>query len=332
MLHSLENDCGVILNMYMNCSIASVYIHHHASGLVSKGFLQLIRSSISRNHATFFVTTSSLNDYYKNILTSLGVFILERENIGYDFASLLSIRSKINALPSINRIVVLNSSMLNISSYGFGHDKILDQLASSSDDLLSITSSLERFGFHIQTYHYSISSRFFFSSAFDKLASSYLGSLRDVDDHREYAICNGEAMLAYTAVTNGFSTNQIFPFHRLFHINNIKKLKRIQDRLNNLIQPLLFADCPEGVDPSSFLFHEFLPKKTGMADYNPALMSWLILLLNNYYFIKRELLLPQDDRFIQRVFSINHYFYTIISLLNFKHVDELDLSDLQSWF
>lgn len=315
--------------------IAAIFIHYNQYGIITQGFLKLVRSALKCGFATFFVSTSENLRGYED-LASEGIIILKRENIGYDFGSLLEARRVIllsNKHIHLRRIVVCNNSMLNVGSEGFGFDSVLDQLTSSSEDLVGITESFERKNYHIQTPHFSVSGKFFFSEAFTNFASRYIASLKNTIAQRENAIINGELEMSRVAIEHGFSTKAIFPISMLLGLNSLSSVIDLSEKFRNaLTKEINPLNHPEWLNNlTSDFSREILPLKPGFEDYNPIQACWALLLLKKYFFIKREILeirSQQDMRCLTPPFLL----YSVLELIRPIKFEDSDLLELSANF
>jgi len=312
--------------------VASIFIHYNQYGRISKGFRILVESSLRAGYCTIFVTTSphlaSCQD-----LVDKGAVVLIRENIGYDFGSLIEVRdllSKAIFTARIKRVVVCNNSMMNIGSLGFGSDPILDQLVSASEDLVGITESYERRNYHIQTYHFSLSGAFFFSEYFDKFSTSYRLGTVQASQVRDHAIVNGELELTQLALENNMTTSVLFPINRLLSLESLEKLVILQSRIHSSISKS--ASFSDETSRFAHLLRDILPDALpvtyGLKDYNPVQSCWLILILSGYLFFKREILEIRVENDVKSR-SAHFLFYPILSAAGIDLDHAYDIVDLK---
>lgn len=275
--------------------VTVIFIHYHPREWFAPGFLRLIESAC---HSGFRVVVVS-NSRPSRALTSLrldNLLYVQRSNIGYDFGALRDVRVllKRHGLIADGRYVLMNSSMINIASHGFGADPILDQLTDSScdDDLLSITTSYEGGVYHIQTYFYSMSGRLFGSDAYDEFLEYYWQGLSEKGlSPRDYAIKYGELRFTSWAIKAGFRVNSLF---ENLHLPSNQQYSRMAALGNKLLPCIMHSSEDTSAVKDNFqhliqtLSLEWLPKP-GL-QHNPSQAWWALLISSNFLFIKREVL------------------------------------------
>jgi len=295
-------ETGVIkvLNLHRLASNPSrttvVFIHFHPREWFAPGFLKLIESACSSGYRV--IVASNARPSKASHLLKLGdLAYLQRANIGYDFGALRDVRSLLftHGLLEDGRYVVLNSSLLNIASAGFGADPVLDRLARQEQDadLLGITSSYEKVGYHIQSYYYSASGSLFGSVKFGEWLDAYwrgLGSTRLTP--RNYAIQKGELRFTAWASRSGYKVAALFDHFHLPTTDLYRQVNSLADQLLQLLGPSIqttpLPARPEGPHLLETFRYEWLPRLGFQA--NPTQAWWALLLMNDFHFMKRELL------------------------------------------
>jgi hypothetical protein len=282
--------------------ITVIFIHFHPRELFSPGFRQLIESACASGYRVI-VASNARPSKVAEVLSLGELAYLQRANIGYDFGALRDVRTCLSnhGLMDQNRYLVLNSSMLNVASAGFGSDQVLDHLVSppSNIDLLGVTSSYEEVGYHIQSYFYSLSGSLF---EHDKLARWLDSYWQGIDSTRltarDYAIQKGELRFTPWALRHGFGVEAVFDRFHIPTTEYYHQVNEISDKLVALLGPYVkstpLPSKPEGISILDTFRSECLPR-LGL-QYNPSQAWWPLMLLANFYFIKRELL---ENSFIQ---------------------------------
>jgi len=275
--------------------VTVIFIHYHPREWFAPGFLRLIESAC---HSGFRVVVVS-NSRPSKALPSLSfgnLVYVQRSNIGYDFGALRDVRLLLNShgLASQGRYVLINSSMINIASHGFGSDPILDQLTESRDDndVLAVTTSFESGSTHIQTYFYSMSGHLFGSDAYDKFLEFYWQGLSESHTSpRDYAIKYGELRFTSWAVKAGYRVNSIFDQYHLPSSQQYSQMAALGQKLFYCI----LDSCEDASTAKANFEHliqtfslEWLPKP-GL-QHNPSQAWWALLLASNFLFVKREVL------------------------------------------
>lgn len=273
-----------------------VFIHFHPQEWFAPGFLKLIESACSSGYRV--IVASNARPSKASDLRKLGdLAYLQRANIGYDFGALRDVRSLLSThgLLEDGRYVVLNSSLLNIASAGFGADPVLDRLARQEQDadLLGITSSYEKVGYHIQSYFYSASGSLFGSMKFGEWLDAYwrgLGSTKLTP--RNYAIQKGELRFTAWASRSGFKVAALFDHFHLPTTDLYRQVGSLAEQLLVLLGPSIQATPlparPEGPHLLETFRYEWLPRLGFQT--NPTQAWWALLLINDFCFVKRELL------------------------------------------
>lgn len=295
-------ETGVIkvLNLHRLASNPSkttvVFIHFHPREWFAPGFLKLIESACSSGYRV--IVASNARPSKASHLLKLGdLAYLQRANIGYDFGALRDVRSLLSThgLLEDGRYVVLNSSLLNIASAGFGADPVLDRLARQEQDadLLGITSSYEKVGYHIQSYFYSASGSLFGSLKFGEWLDTYwrgAGSTKLTP--RNYAIQKGELRFTAWASRSGYKVAALFDHFHLPTTDLYRQVSALADQLLLLLGPSIqhihLPARPEGPHLLETFRYEWLPRLGLQA--NPTQAWWALLLMNDFLFVKRELL------------------------------------------
>lgn len=302
--------------------ITVIFIHYHPQEIFSPGFTRLIKSSIDSGFRTLVISNSRSSFATKFIWRSA---YLQRNNKGYDFGALRDAHHTLEALGLLGsgRYVVINSSLLNIASKGFGGDKVLDQLASPNEscDITGVTSSYESGVYHIQSYYYSLSSLLFSSSSFTEWLDNYWNGVSQGLDvnARQYAINRGELALTQWAISNNFKARAIFDNLHAPTIADFRKMSDLNCRLKIALGE--FTGAIKTLDWEAILT-EWLPK-AGL-QWNPSQSCWAYLLASGFLFFKRELLeLPLTPK--HNAPSFVRYLRLVIDAL---HIDIPEWSDL----
>ena len=276
--------------------ITVIFIHYHPNEYVSPGFAKLVQSACQSGFRAIFVSSSRPSKILSQIGNCPGLACIHRHNRGYDFGSLKDARDTIrkHGLDTEGRYVVVNSSMLNLASEGFGKDPILDQLTRTNDknDLLGITASYEKSIYHIQTFFYSVSSHLFNSEDFERFLQRYENGLQKTKlSPRDYAIKYGELSLSKFAINAGYKVDSIFSDFCLPSSKSYAEIESIHEDLQKLIPAYDSLDWssshPLASNPLK-LQSEWLPR-LGMHS-NPVQSCWSLMLKRQFFFIKRELL------------------------------------------
>jgi hypothetical protein len=273
-----------------------IFIHFHPREWFSPGFLKLIETACASGYRVIVV--SNARPSKATAVLRLGeLAYVHRSNIGYDFGALRDVRICLSShgLMDQNRYVVLNSSVLNIASCGFGNDPVLDRLASQSSDVdfLGVTSTYEEAVYHIQSYFYSLSGSLFECSKFSEWLDSYWSGIRSSRlTARNYAIQKGELRLTSWATRHGFTAEAIFDRFHVSTSEYFRKITQISDKLVVLLGPYVqttpLPSNPEGISILDAFRSDCLPR-LGF-QYNPTQAWWASMLHDKFYFLKRELL------------------------------------------
>jgi hypothetical protein len=220
---------------------------------------------------------------------------IHRQNIGYDFGALLDSRDVILSGPRPEgRVLVLNSSMLNLASPGFGEDPVLDVLASppGNHDLVGVTSSYECCTYHIQTYFYSMSSAFFCSDILDRFLSRYFERLATTRlSPRDYAIKHGELNLTRLAIEAGYSVTSLLSDLCLPAPTHYSEMTRLYDSIESLIgnqTRVLMQSSGLYPDLKTSFLSEWISRPGLQTNVSQA--CWALMISRGFLFIKRELL------------------------------------------
>lgn len=273
-----------------------IFIHFHPREWFAPGFLKLIESACSSGYRV--IVASNARPSKASHLLKLGdLAYLQRANIGYDFGAMRDVRSLLSThgLLEDGRYVVLNSSLLNIASAGFGADPVLDRLARQEQDadLLGITSSYEKVGYHLQSYFYSASGSLFRSSKFGDWLEAYWRGLDSTKlTPRNYAIQKGELRFTAWALRSGFKVAAVFDHFHLPTAELYRQVSSLVDQLLLLLGPSIqeipLPVRPEGPHLLDTFRYEWLPRLGFQS--NPTQAWWALMLMNNFLFVKRELL------------------------------------------
>lgn len=293
-------DTGVIkvLNLHRLATNPSrttiIFIHFHPREWFAPGYLKLIESACSSGYRV--IVASNARPSKASHLLKLGdLAYVQRANIGYDFGALRDVRSLLSAHGMLEdgRYVVLNSSLLNIASAGFGSDPVLDHLAQQDQDadLLGVTSSFEKVGYHIQSYFYSASESLFGSAKFGEWLDVYwqgLGATKLTP--RNYAIEKGELRFTAWATRSGYKAAALFDHVHLPTTDLYRQINSLADQLLQLLGPSIqntpLPARPEGPHLLETFRYEWLPRLGFQA--NPTQAWWALLLINDFRFVKRE--------------------------------------------
>ena len=293
---------GVIKVLNLHCLASNparttvLFIHFHPREWFAPGFLKLIESACSSGYRVI-VASNARPSKASNLLRLGDLAYVQRANIGYDFGALRDVRSLLCAhgLLEDGRYVVLNSSLLNIASAGFGADPVLDRLAQQDHnvDLLGVTSSYEEVGYHIQSFFYSASGALFGSVKFGEWLDAYWRGLSSTKlTPRDYAIQKGELRFTVWASRNGYKVGALFDHFHLPTTDLYRQVNSLADRLLLLLGPSIEAiplpARPEGPQLLETFRYEWLPRVGFQA--NPTQAWWALLLVNEFCFVKRELL------------------------------------------
>jgi hypothetical protein len=274
-----------------------IFLHYHPSEYFAPGFVQLINSAWACGYRVV-VVSSSRPSRAKRYFGDFEFVYIQRENKGYDFGALRDARELLarHGLLTESRYVIINSSLLNVASKGFGCDQILDRLAEPERefDLLGVTSSYEQRIYHIQSYYYSFSAKLFCSSDLDAYFQGYWLGLSTPQRRmapRDYAIKHGELGLTSYVLNKGYTASSMFEH---FHIPSPKTYLTMESlclKVQSMIREEGSLDSLPmsrvGSIPSSFMT-EWRAKPGLQTNISQA--CWALLLSNGFLFIKRELL------------------------------------------
>jgi len=273
-----------------------IFIHFHPREWFAPGFLKLIESACSSGYRV--IVASNARPSKATGLLKLGnPAYVQRVNIGYDFGALRDVRELLAAhgLLEDGRYVILNSSMLNIASAGFGADPVLDRLAQQDQeaDILGVTSSYEKVGYHIQSYFYSVSGSLFRAARFGEWLDAYWRGLGETKlTPRNYAIEKGELRLTAWALRSGYKVAAVFDHFHLPTADLYRQVNSLADQLLLLLGPSIQCIAlpvrPEGPQLLETFRYEWLPRLGFQA--NPTQAWWALFLINDFFFVKRELL------------------------------------------
>jgi len=276
--------------------VTVIFIHYHPDDYVAPGFVKLVQSAVQSGFRVVFVSTSRPSRALPQLGEYPSLAYIHRENHGYDFGALKDARDILlrHGLLGDGRYVVLNSSMLNLASAGFGSDSVLDELTSPSTkaDLLGVTASYQGTGYHIQTFFYSASSDWFCSPKCTRFFEGYTNGLaRTKLPAREYAIQAGELGLSQAAMNAGYSVRSIFDDLCLPKRECYEQIEALREAVASLIPHFNLYELSAGHDSTSnpsYHRYEWLPK-LGLQS-NPSQTCWSLLLFRGFFFLKRELL------------------------------------------
>lgn len=280
--------------------VTVIFIHYHPDEYVAPGFAKLVQSAVESGFRAVFVSTSRPSRALPQLGECPSLAYIHRDNHGYDFGALKDARDILvrHGLLGDGRYVVLNSSMLNLASAGFGKDWVLDKLSAPGEkaDLLGVTASYEYDGYHIQTYFYSLSSDWFCSRECKSFLDKYNRGLAKTKlSPRNYAIKAGELSLSRVATKAGYDVRSIFEDLLLPNKECYEQAESLTDAVRKLIPRLDLYDLasagPLTSNPANFK-NELLPK-LGMQT-NLSHSFWALLLFRQFLFLKRELLELKD--------------------------------------
>lgn len=111
--------------------ITLIFIHYHPQKLFPPCFVRLIDSASNVGYR-IIVSSNIQPSCAAHFLNNIEHTCLHNGNFGYDFVEHRGVRAALanHGLISNKPYVIINSSMLNIASSGFGNDSIFDQLSS----------------------------------------------------------------------------------------------------------------------------------------------------------------------------------------------------------
>jgi hypothetical protein len=169
--------------------------------------------------------------------------------------------------------------MLQLGDACFSYTPGLCNLISSTADIQGVTGSFENGTFHIQSYHYSLSERALFSSAFLRFLLNYDESTRS----RDYAIRSGELKLTDLLVETGLSAETWLSFAKLTSIDSFERIQTSAKAIAKV------AGIEWGA--SHRLIQQYCEEwqPSELEEYNTSLRGWALMLLYGYPFVKRQL-------------------------------------------
>lgn len=313
--------------------VTVIFIHYHPNDFFAPGFLKLIDSAHASGYRVV-VTSNAGISAIPRLEEKKDILYIQRANIGYDFGALRDVRGllKMHGLLESSRYVVINSSMLNVASLGFGQDPILDRLADRNQekDLLGVTASYETENYHIQSYFYSLSGRLFNSKRFGRFLDFYWkGMNKSGLSPRNYAIKRGELRLTSWAKSKGFKVGSIFDYLHLPGLREYRVMNELLARVSSALKPKQSIETLEinsGLTEVLAMFsREWLPKP-GL-QHNPCQAWWAIMIASNFYFIKREVL-EHPHSIGGHSLSASALLLTLLHALDIEIPDWSDLSVL----
>lgn len=310
---TIKRVVGLAAFAQVHSRVTVVFIHYHPDEYIAPGFAKLVQSAIQSGFRTMFVSTARPSRVLPQLGECPSLAYVHRENYGYDFGALKDARDVLvhHGLLHGGRYVILNSSMLNLASAGFGSDQVLDELCTPSCevDLLGVTASYEASGYHIQTYFYSASSNWFCSRECTCFLDRYMnGFVKTKLDAREYAIKNGELALSRAAMNEGFSVSSIYDDLCLPTLECYSQIEALRKAMITVLPNLDLYRPSATQDPTSnpsSYWLEWLPR-LGLQS-NPSQSCWSILLFRRFFFLKRELLEFSNPHF--------HHAPSVVALL-----------------
>jgi len=283
--------------------VHAVFIHYHPAGFFAPGFLRLIESACDCGYRVIVATNVGLKSARKHLPTDK-LCVIHRANYGYDFGALRDVRLVLLPLeqPDESRFVIINSSMLNLASNGFGCDPVLDELAAPKDkvDLLGVTSSYESGVYHIHTYFYSLSPALFTASEFAFFLDGYWhGCFASATSPRDYAINKGEKSFTSLVLKLGLKVDSLFEDLHLATPDSFQIMNGLARELDGVLGDglpyfSLWMPNDRHMRLVDLFLSEWLPKP-GL-QHNPVQSQWALLLSRGFYFVKRELL---ESRFTE---------------------------------
>lgn len=288
-----------------------LFIHYNEFGHLNKSLINIVRLLGSRNISSV-ITTPYLNPGSRDCALRNFDYLIVRPNVGRDFGAIIDFSKFLSGFESLRfkKLLIFNNSMVQLLSIQ-KFSAYLEYLLDESRDLSGITSSYGSGYYHIQTYHFSLSRIFFESIHFSEFMMTYDMFSKD----REYAVREGEVRLSQVALSNGYACAAYYDWP---HLYNPEILERLSNAISELSSYGITSTLLEAIHLDSLAI-----RASNNLKYNPTHSNWLLMLLDGYPFIKRELL------------EVNplglHFHYILPSILKMLNVDrchDCDLGDL----
>lgn len=253
-------------------SRACVFAHFDKDGKVDAYVYYYLNELVGIVNKLIFVTVSTISEEDNEKLKALGIEVIQRENIGYDFYSYKTGIERLN-LNQYDELIICNDSVLG-PLYPF--KSIFDQMKKKQCDFWGITDS-NQIAYHIQSYFLVFNKSIISSMIFNQ----FWNDVTILNDKFEI-IRKYEVGLSQLLIANGYQA-EIFSH---FMANNYNSRKRLLLRL--LKKPYKIFKFL--VSPSRYIKDIF--KK----NVNSSIKFWDFLLIQNKFpFIKKSLLTDSDE-------------------------------------
>ena len=273
-----------------SCTEGILIVPHYCPyGNIEISILNIIRDAYSKGYAIFFCTTF-LHETALFKLLELNVFVYIKPVGGRDFGALKFVHTQISPIlkmiQSDKKVLVINNSMVslgevNLSSKGFSF------LLCSGADFAGITDSIQSKCYHMQSYHFSMSSSLFTSD----LVSQFMLNFNHHSTDRNYIVKSGELAFSHQIVQSGYTTDV---FSSIITSLNPSLYELLSDFVEYMRST--FPACPSSLASIDRLVQEniFSPINS-----NPTHWRWILSILAGHHFIKRELIEanPEDISF-----------------------------------
>ncbi len=250
---------------------ACVFAHFDLHNTVDDYVLYYLKCLCKAVDTLVFVTVSRLSQVDLAVLVDMGVEVIQRENIGYDFFSYQA-GMKSLVLTDYDELLLCNDSV-----YGpfFDLEKLFAAMNSSEFDFWGITENYE-YSRHIQSYFMNFGSSVFQSEEFQR----FWQDLQPLDDKREI-IRRYEVGLSQSLIGKGFKARALVSFEQVSKLHRValswrQYVRTVRRRWREL---QFYSD----------VFHIiFLGRQIAV---NPTHMEWTSLVVDHGSpFIKIELL------------------------------------------
>lgn len=252
-----------------------VYVHYDATGDVAEYVLLQLREYAALGFRITFVSNSpGIKQSKIKILASLCRLVINRQNVGYDFAAYRQGISSIRGYADCSCLILTNDSV-----YGplFPLSEILSRCGADINDMWGATDS-EEIAYHVQSYFLLFHAKALQSNAFRRFWRWY----PNITD-REWVIKNGEISLSHRLKSAGLRIGAVFrcedaEIRRQWTVEATRKLPRT-------LQTERFIEIISNPDRKASTF-------------NPTHFYWEeLVLVERYPFLKRSLIRNDDWNF-----------------------------------
>lgn len=253
-------------------SRACVFAHFDKDDKVDEYVYYYLNELVSIVNKLIFVTVSAISEEDSEKLKDLGIEVIQRENIGYDFYSYKIGIERLD-LNQYDEVIICNDSVFGPL---YSLKSIFDQMEKKQCDFWGITDSIQ-LAYHIQSYFLVFNKSIIVSTIF----SQFWDEIAILDDKSEI-IRRYEVGLSQLLVSHGYKAEVFSHLVINSHYSSKRLLKRLLKKPYKIFKFL--------VTPSRYIKDIF--KKS----VNSSIKFWDFLLVQNKMpFVKKSLLTDGEE-------------------------------------